>query len=244
MEQCSKPWFPTLSVQVGHGHAGLGSGRQFSSKADNSQVETDWTRGAVWVRAGWGRAGDGSLLSPPQQPPHRLATAPQQDNITQLLDTDGRLDPDRLGEWLSSRRLDPNDPRNAELLAGLGPGRGRGMAGELGGAGQEGGTGGGHFRLDECGDQLSFCPASQLAASTRCQLLQLRRAGAPEFRNYRMIPALEKEIPRGIIDSYAKKIEQSRREVAGSGDPLRGRHRLQLEQTRAQVSPVHLVLSV
>ena len=85
-------------------------------------------------------------------------------------------------------------------------------------------------------DQFSFCSESELRNNLRFQLLQLRRAKAPEFRNYRMIPPTEKEIPRGIIEAYTKKIEMSKKEVVGSSDPLRGKHRLYLEQIRAQVS--------
>ena len=50
---------------VSHGHAGLGSGHQFSVMHDNSKVETDTTRGQLYVRLGWATAEDGSILSPP-----------------------------------------------------------------------------------------------------------------------------------------------------------------------------------
>ena len=93
-----------------------------------------------------------------------------------------------------------------------------------------------HFRLDQMEDQFSFCSESEIRNNIRYQLLQLRKAKAPEFRNYRMIPPLEKEIPKGIIESYSKKIEMSKKEVVGSSDPLRGKHKLYLEQVRAQVS--------
>ena len=94
----------------------------------------------------------------------------------------------------------------------------------------------GYFRLDQMQDQFSFCTEEEIRNNLRFQLLQLRRAKAPEFRNYSMIPPLEKEIPKGIIESYAKKIEMSKKDVVGSADPLRGKHRLYLEQIRAQVS--------
>ena len=51
---------------VSHGHAGLGSGQQFSTLADNSAVATDSTRGQLYVRLGWATAPDtGQILAPP-----------------------------------------------------------------------------------------------------------------------------------------------------------------------------------
>ena len=137
--------------------------------------------------------------------------------------------------YLCSASPDPNDPSNADLLASLSAVRGKSglfpavfteplLRDE------------GCFRLDQMQDQFSFCSEADIRNNLRFQLLQLRRAKAPEFRNYRMIPPVEKEIPKGIIESYAKKIELSKKEVAGSSDPLRGKHRLYLEQIRAQVS--------
>ena len=130
---------------------------------------------------------------------------------------------------------DPNDPRNADLMASLNSVRGKNnlfapfteplLKNDAG-----------YFRLDQMQDQFSFCSEAEIRNNLRFQLLQLRRAKAPEFRNYRMIPPVEKEIPRGIIESYTKKIEMSKKEVVGSSDPLRGKHRLYLEQIRAQVS--------
>ena len=72
--------------------------------------------------------------------------------------------------------------------------------------------------------------------SLRYQMLQLRRMKVPEFKNYRMIPALEKEIPKGIIEARAKRVAANRKELVGTGDPVRGANRLYLEQIRLQVS--------
>ena len=147
------------------------------------------------------------------------------------------MDVDKLEDWLLSHRVDPNDPGNAELLASLQAARGRSLGGVAGlEANVREGEDQGYFRLDQMEDQFAFCTEEELQSSLRFQMLQLRRAKAPEFRNYRMLPALEKEIPRGILEAYARKVELSRKEVVGGSDPLRGPHRLALEQTRAQVS--------
>ena len=36
-------------------------------------------------------------------------------------------------------------------------------------------------------------------------MLQLRKNKVPEFKNYRMIPASENEIPRGILEAREKR---------------------------------------
>ena len=85
-------------------------------------------------------------------------------------------------------------------------------------------------------DQFAFCSEEEIQSNLRFQMLQLRSAKAPELRNYRLLPALEKEIPRGILEAHARRLELNRKEVVSGSDPLRAPHRLALEQTRAQVS--------
>ena len=55
----------TSDQEVAHGHAGLGSGRHFSALADNSRLDSDFTRGQLYVRLGWGRDRQGLLAPPP-----------------------------------------------------------------------------------------------------------------------------------------------------------------------------------
>jgi len=57
-----------------------------------------------------------------------------------------------------------------------------------------------------------------------------------EFKNYRMIPILDKEVPRGLLEARTKRALAKGKEVMDRGDPLRGRSRLYLEQLRAQVN--------
>ena len=129
---------------------------------------------------------------------------------------------------------DPNDPSNADLLASLSAVRGKSglfpaviteplLRDE------------GCFRLDQMQDQFSFCSEADIRNNLRFQLLQLRRAKAPEFRNYRMIPPVEKEISKARIESYVKKIELSKKEVTGEFKPLERETPPDLEQIRGQV---------
>ena len=47
---------------------------------------------------------------------------------------------------------------------------------------------------------MVFCSQEEIDNNIRFALLKLRRVKAPEFRNYRMIPINEKEIPRQMLD--------------------------------------------
>ena len=118
---------------VSHGHAGLGSGQQFSTLADNSAVATDSTRGQLYVRLGWATAPDtGQILAPPahhwpdswdrRDPKVSTITSTIRvvniifcqcytalvqvvDHVTEVFDSDGRVDPDKLEEWLLNHRI-------------------------------------------------------------------------------------------------------------------------------------------
>ena len=59
----------------------------------------------------------------------------------------------------------------------------------------------GYFRLDQHFDQLVFGTDEEIERNVRFQMLLLRKNKVPEFKNYRMIPASEKEIPRGILEA-------------------------------------------
>ena len=95
---------------------------------------------------------------------------------------------------------------------------------------------GGYFRLDQHQDQLIFCTDAEIQNNPRFQMIQLRRAKVPEFKNYRMIPILDKEVPKGLLEARTKRALAKGKEVMDRGDPLRGRSRLYLEQLRAQVN--------
>lgn len=63
----------------------------------------------------------------------------------------------------------------------------------------------GYFRLDQHLDQLNFCTDAEIQNNPRFQMIQLRRAKVPEFKNYRMIPILDKEVPKGILEARTKR---------------------------------------
>lgn len=222
--------------EISHGHAGLGSGKEFSIVSDNSRIGTDKTRGKLYARLGWGKRADGTLLAPPpEQWKGTGANIKGQEPIRDVFDRLGNVDPVKLEEWLLNHRIDPNDPRNAELMSTVVSTR-KSFAVPSSLSEPRSQMDQGYFRLDQMDDQFSFCSEEQLNNNVRFQIIQLRSAKAPDFRNYRMIPSYDKEIPKGILESYAKKLEYRQKDVTGSSDQLRGKNCLYLEQLRTQVA--------
>ncbi len=142
------------------------------------------------------------------------------------MDPSGLLDPSRLEEWMRRHNVDPNDPANLDLMeraarAGQGAvaaARRASLEQQGIGGGGEGPGGrvsmdaavvvaGGHFRLDDHHDQLVFCPRSELDRNQRFRLLKLRRSKVVGelLGGMKMVPASEKELPKGIFDALRKK---------------------------------------
>ena len=67
----------------------------------------------------------------------------------------------------------------------------------------------GYFRLDSHHDQLVFGTDADLDNNVRFKMLQMRKNKVAEFRNYKMIPITEKEIPRGLLETSMKKLVYS-----------------------------------
>ena len=53
-----------------------------------------------------------------------------------------------------------------------------------------------YFRLEQLQEEFNFCDDMDIANNKRYQLLELRDGEVADFKNYKMVPALEKEIPR------------------------------------------------
>ena len=53
-----------------------------------------------------------------------------------------------------------------------------------------------YFRLEQLQEEFNFCDDMDIANNKRFQLLELRDGEVADFKNYKMVPALEKEIPR------------------------------------------------
>ena len=52
-------------AKMNYDHAGLGSGINFSTNLDGSQIDQEFTKGKVYARVGWARGSNGVILAPP-----------------------------------------------------------------------------------------------------------------------------------------------------------------------------------
>uniref|UniRef100_A0A4W6E1V0 Coiled-coil and C2 domain containing 2A n=1 Tax=Lates calcarifer TaxID=8187 RepID=A0A4W6E1V0_LATCA len=88
----------------------------------------------------------------------------------------GLYDMKKIGEWATQSRLDPNDPKNSSIMQLL-----KVTAPE-------------YFRLEQLQEEFNFVTDEELERSRRFRLLRLRNQEVAEFRNYKCVPALEREV--------------------------------------------------
>lgn len=124
----------------------------------------------------------------------------------------GLYDVKKIGEWAAQSRLDPNDPKNTAIMQLLKVGvwlrclhvwrRGRAtltqawcvcpVVGQVTRGGEV--TTPDYFRLEHLQEEFNFVSDEELERSKRFRMLQLRNQGVAEFRNYKFIPAQEREV--------------------------------------------------
>uniref|UniRef100_A0A3Q3W296 C2 domain-containing protein n=1 Tax=Mola mola TaxID=94237 RepID=A0A3Q3W296_MOLML len=159
-----------------------------SFEPDGSNRQTLLTSGKLSCCVSWGIGEDDVPLAPPvsQQPgsihgytwvvlrilAHKLH-APYD-----LLWSIFQSLTQKIGEWATQSRLDPNDPKNASIMQLL----------------KVGVTAPEYFRLEQLQDEFNFVTDEELDRSKRFRLLQLRNREVAEFRNYKCVPALEREV--------------------------------------------------
>uniref|UniRef100_A0A3Q3AMX4 Coiled-coil and C2 domain containing 2A n=1 Tax=Kryptolebias marmoratus TaxID=37003 RepID=A0A3Q3AMX4_KRYMA len=105
----------------------------------------------------------------------------------------GLYDMKKISEWATQSRLDPNDPKNASIMQLVA------SSGEV--------TAPEYFRLEHLQDEFNFVSDEELDDSKRFRLLRLRNQGVAEFRNYKLVPALESEIPDKVLQEYEKRLK-------------------------------------
>ncbi|TRY71952.1 hypothetical protein TCAL_17145 [Tigriopus californicus] len=168
-----------------------------------------------------------------------------QDPLEDITDVNGRIESAKLDVWMTKNEIDPMDPKNQDLMdrvleAGKSnvdrpdsndrnesSNSGSGYAPTL--------QGGGHFRLDDYHDQFLLGTSSAIENNPRFQMLKLRSSQVAEFKNYRMIPINDKEIPRGIFESLKKPSLGSKQGLLDT-EPLRQKFKTYLEQLREEVN--------
>lgn len=182
--------------RVNHGHEGVGSGVPFSFGAKNEGTETLYTTGELRCSVAWAINDQGELLVPPstQEQGNMFYAMRKMDPVT-AIGAAGVVDIQKLAKWFEDSRLDPNDPANADLVYML---KSKGGESALLGPKE-------FFRLEQLQEEFNFCDDEAIDENKRFRLIYLRDSEVTEFKNYKMIPLLDRDIPRDTFAEYEKK---------------------------------------
>ncbi|KAK0134280.1 Coiled-coil and C2 domain-containing protein 2A [Merluccius polli] len=173
-------------------HEGVGSDVPFSFQADGGDRQTLLTSGKMFCCVSWGVGEDDTPLAPPlTQPPGALHSG-----VCQLDGVSGLGDMKKLGEWATESRLDPNDPQNTAIMQLL----------KVASSGEV--TAPEYFRLEQLQEEFNFATEEDLERSRRFRLLRLRSQEVAEFRNYRCVPALEREVTDKTFQEYERRLKE------------------------------------
>ncbi|XP_072246111.1 coiled-coil and C2 domain-containing protein 2A [Leuresthes tenuis] len=178
-------------------HEAVGSDVPLSFEADGSNKVMLLTSGKLSCCVSWGIGEDDVPLAPPvsQQPGGIHSGMGRLDAVT-YIGASGLYDMKKIGEWATQSRLDPNDPKNASIMQLLKvASSGEVMAPE-------------YFRLEHLQEEFNFVPDGDLEKSNRFRLLRLRNQEVAEFRNYRFVPALEREVSDKMFQEYEKRLKE------------------------------------
>ncbi|KAI1888734.1 hypothetical protein AGOR_G00171780 [Albula goreensis] len=188
-------------------HEGVGSGVPFSFEADGSNRLTLLTSGKLACCVSWAVGEDHAPLAPPiSQPPTSMHSALKQMDAIACIGASGLNDMKKLGKWAAESRLDPNDPNNAALMQLLMVASG----GEL--------QVPGYFRLEQLQEEFNFVSPEELQRSRRFRLLSMRTQEVAEFRNYKGVPAVEREVSDKVFQDYEKRLRDG--EIIDTKDHL------------------------
>ncbi|XP_041790997.1 coiled-coil and C2 domain-containing protein 2A isoform X1 [Chelmon rostratus] len=178
-------------------HEGVGSDVPLSFEADGSNKQTLLTSGKLSCCVSWGIGEDDVPLAPPvsQQPGGIHSGLGRLDAVT-YIGASGLYDMKKIGEWATQSRLDPNDPKNASIMQLL----------KVASSGEV--TAPEYFRLEQLQEEFNFVTDEELDRSKRFHLLRLRNQEVAEFRNYKCVPALEREVTDKVFQEYEKRLKE------------------------------------
>ncbi|XP_034566120.1 coiled-coil and C2 domain-containing protein 2A isoform X2 [Notolabrus celidotus] len=178
-------------------HEGVGSDVPLSFEADGSNRQTLLTSGKLSCCVSWGIGEDDVPLAPPafQQHGGKHSGLDCFDAVT-YIGASGLYDMKKIGEWATQSRLDPNDPKNASIMQLLKVAR----SGEV--------TAPEYFRLEQLQEEFNFVSDEELERSKRFRLLKLRNQEVAEFRNYKCVPALEREVTDKVFQDYEMRLKE------------------------------------
>ncbi|TKS74879.1 Coiled-coil and C2 domain-containing protein 2A [Collichthys lucidus] len=177
-------------------HEGVGSDVPLSFEADGSNKQTLLTSGKLSCCVSWGIGDDDVPLAPPvsQQLAGMHSGLGRLDAVS-YIGASGLYDMKKIGEWATQSRLDPNDPKNASIMQLL----------KVASSGEV--TAPEYFRLEQLQEEFNFAVDEDLERSKRFRLLRLRNQEVPEFRNYKCVPPLEREVTDKVFQDYEKRLK-------------------------------------
>uniref|UniRef100_A0A384BN46 Coiled-coil and C2 domain containing 2A n=1 Tax=Ursus maritimus TaxID=29073 RepID=A0A384BN46_URSMA len=176
-------------------HEGVGSGVPFSFEADGSNQLILMTSGKVSNSVSWAIGENGIPLIPPLSEQNiGFRSALKRADAISSIGTSGLMDLKKLAKWAAESKLDPNDPNNAPLMQLISVATsGESYVPEF-------------FRLEQLQQEFNFVSDEELNRSKRFRLLCLRSQEVPEFRNYKQIPAYDREIMEKVFQDYEKRL--------------------------------------
>ncbi|KAK2835891.1 hypothetical protein Q5P01_016375 [Channa striata] len=178
-------------------HEGVGSDVPLSFETDGGNKQTLLTSGKLSCCVSWGVGEDDVPLAPPvsQQPVGIHSGLGRLDAVT-YIGAYGLHDMKKIGEWATQSRLDPNDPKNASIMQLL----------KVASSGEV--TAPEYFRLEQLQEEFNFVTEEELDRCKRYRLLKLRNQEVAEFRNYKCVPALEREVTDKVFQEYEKRLKE------------------------------------
>ncbi|XP_045330456.1 coiled-coil and C2 domain-containing protein 2A isoform X5 [Leopardus geoffroyi] len=206
-------------------HEGVGSGMPFSFEADGSNQLILMTSGKVSNSVAWAIGENGIPLIPPlSQQNIGFRSALKRADAISSIGTSGLTDLKKLAKWAAESKLDPNDPNNAPLMQLISVATsGESYVPDF-------------FRLEQLQQEFNFVSDEELNRSKRFRLLCLRSQEVPEFRNYKQIPAYDREIMEKVFQDYEKRLrDRNVIETKDHIDPHRAMVAKYLQQVRESV---------
>ncbi|XP_015427337.1 PREDICTED: coiled-coil and C2 domain-containing protein 2A isoform X3 [Myotis davidii] len=206
-------------------HEGVGSGVPLSFEADGSNQLILMTSGKVSHSVAWAIGENGTPLIPPlSQQNTGFRSALKRADAISSIGTSGLTDMKKLAKWAAESRLDPNDPNNAPLMQLISVATsGESYVPDF-------------FRLEQLQREFNFVSDEELNRAKRFRLLCLRSQEVPEFRNYKPIPAYDREIMEKVFQDYEKRLrDRNVIETKGHIDSHRAVVAKYLQQVRESV---------
>lgn len=171
-----------------------------------NEIELFYTSGILKAGSGWGiDEKDGSVLAPPLSA-SQVESALKHDEMKNFdpiaaLGVSRMQDLEKLAKWIMKSNLDPNDPKNEDLINLIRTlTESDGIDSSFSGFRLPD-----YFRLDQMIQEFNFSTDEEIENNRRYRLIMLRAQEEPEFRGCKMVPANERYVKKDQFDLYEKR---------------------------------------